>query len=179
MYSTDCSVGVILTKSPETHLKEALGQFGDEVAFQSVGIDSCVLYDFKSEERFRSMLHDFYFSKEKFNGGFSAVKVVQCDPVQVSYTHVRHAIRIAEEEYRRRTRWSLLELDDDALLQYFESSSDPAVKAALEQGVVPPLPRRIIFVMHLPPGMRSKTRKFPLDFLLVSLMRDMTGAVKF
>ena len=66
------------------------------------------------------------------------------------------------------------------MIDTFYDSPDPNVKNALQHSRIPSYPRHVIFVMHLPPGMKSRRRQFPLDYLLahsVSFLDDLRPSV--
>ena len=158
------SVGVVLTYSPEMHLVEALADAKNQplLAVSETHVESCVLNSFQSGDSFREKvrkMHDMDSVKP-------AILLVQCDPIHVSQSHIRHAIAICDEETERRANMSKDDIADPSLLDFFYNSEDPTIQTALSQGRMPSFPRHVVFIVHLPPGMRSRRRHFPLDFLL-------------
>jgi hypothetical protein len=158
------SIGLVLTFSPEQHLNGALADAKTRPGFDDVEMTSCVLNEFQSGDSFREKVRELH-SVESTHVG-PAVLVVQCDPIHVSQSHIRHAIAICEEETERRANLSKADISNPQLLEYFYESTDPTIQYALSQGRMPSFPRHVIFLVHLPPGMRSRRRHFPLDFLL-------------
>lgn len=158
------SVGVVLTYSPELHLVSALAdaQTKPLLTDSNAHTESCVLNEFQSGDSFREKVRALH----EMGSVNPAILIVQCDPINVSQSHIRHAIAICDEETERRANMSKDDIADPSLLDFFYASKDPTIQTALSQGRMPSFPRHIVFVVHLPPGMRSRRRHFPLDFLL-------------
>ena len=161
---SDGSIEVILTRSPEAHVDEAL-QDG-YVTTANVDADSCVLSNFNSSDAFRERVREFHNSFDYTPG----LLVVQCDPIGVSHNQMQHAIIICREEAKLRANKGIADIDTSGdFVKRLYDSEEYSVQKALSEGRLPSFPRHVVFMVHLPPGMRSRQRRFPLNFLLADM----------
>lgn len=159
------SIQLLLTHSPEAHLPTALADVSSSATFAAAPFASIALNEFKSADSLRVRLQQFYCS---IHTG-SAVLVVQCDPQNVSQSHLRHCISLCEEEAQRRAHLRINDGGgnfDQTLVDKCNELDDPRATASLAKGLVPNFARHIVFLLHLPPRMRSRKCAVPLDFLM-------------
>jgi hypothetical protein len=147
---------VVLTASPASHLNLAMRAFEvkkhKESSFSSMfaNANSCIisLAELNSERDLRQRVHTFLFS----TNSQPSIMIVQCDPIVCDSTLIEHARYIVNAETDARGSWSMLSAPDELQMRLTHSR------------FVPVFPRLVAFVIHLPPALARRERKFPLTF---------------
>eukprot|EP00051_Salpingoeca_urceolata_P024164 m.421491 g.421491 ORF g.421491 m.421491 type:complete len:4954 (-) comp20197_c0_seq2:49-14910(-) len=158
---------LVVTRSPGRHLESGLMALSnpkfsplDQMLLQQ-RVRLIQLADFQSEADLTDAISSFYFDENES----PYVLLVQCDPAVCKLPLINHSRHVCEVVAKRRRAQGLVSCSP-AFKDRIEAltAQHPEWHESVRRGKVPMFPRHVIFVVHVPAGVRGRERRFALDF---------------